>query len=650
MDPRELRRRIAPNRTLLAAIAVLLGTLAGGACHLLGAPRAGDAIWTVTLLATIVPLAWTVVRALARGDLGVDVIALLAMAGALAGGELLAGSVVAVMLTGGNALEAYADGRARRELTALLRRAPRIAHRRDAAGRWAEVAVDAVVPGDVVLVRTGELVPVDGTLLSERAAIDASAVTGESLPVAQRRGDALRSGTANAGEPFELKATRDAARSSYAALVRLVEQAQAEKPPFTRMADRYAGIFLPVTLALAGAAWAISGEAIRALAVLVVATPCPLILAAPIALVAGLSRASSAGIVMKGGTALERLGATRTVLLDKTGTLTRGRPAVERIVLFDGRAGDGGESGADGPGGRTAAGGGEAGGDGAGELRLLQLAASVDQLSAHVLAEGLVGDARRRGLTLEEATAPREAPGDGIVADVGGHRVGVGGEAWLERQGFTGDGAATVAELGAAPGRALVHVGVDGRLAGVLVMADRLRPDAARLVAALHDAGVGRVAMVTGDRAEVAEAVAEEAGLDRVFAEQSPERKLAIVRAARERPELRPVVMVGDGVNDAPALALADVGIALAGESRTVTSDAADAVITVDRVDRVAAAVRIGRRTMAIARQSVVAGMAMSVAAMVVAALGHLPPVAGALLQEAIDVAVILNALRALRP
>jgi heavy metal translocating P-type ATPase len=618
---RSLRERIADQRTLIGAAVVLTGTLTGGACHLLGAPHAGDVLWTVTLVATIVPLAWAVARALVHGDLGVDVIALLAMGGALVGGELLAGSVVAVMLTGGNALEAYADGRARRELTALLKRAPRVAHRRRGE-EWEEVAVDDVRPGDVVLVRAGELVPVDGALVSERASIDASAVTGESLPVAQRRGDGLRSGTANAGEPFELRATRNAADSSYAALVRLVEQAQAEKPPFTRMADRYAGVFLPVTLALAGLAWALSGDSIRALAVLVVATPCPLILAAPIALVAGLSRAAGEGIVLKGGTALERLGATRTVLLDKTGTLTRGRPAVERVVAFDGLP----------------------------EERLLQLAASVDQLSAHVLAEGIVHDAQRRGLTLEPAVAPRESPGDGIVAEVGGERVGVGGERWLEAQGFVADGSPSLAALEAEPGRALVHVGVGGRLAGVLVMADRLRPDACSLVASLHAAGVRRVAMVTGDRPEVAEAVAEQAGLDRVYAEQSPQQKLEVVRSMRARPQLRPVVMVGDGVNDAPALALADVGIALAGESRTVSSDAADAVITVDRVDRVAEAVRIGRRTMAIARQSVVAGMAMSIAAMVVAAFGYLPPVAGALLQEAIDVAVILNALRALRP
>ncbi len=609
------------NLRTLAAAAALLGTLAGGLAHLLGAPSLGDALWTATIAGTLVPVSWSVARQLARGNVGVDVIALLAMAAALVGGELLAGSVVSVMLLGGNALEAFAAGRAERELTALLRRAPRIAHRRTDAS-WEEVPVDAVVPGDLVLVRAGEVVPVDGTLASERAEIDASAVTGESLPVEQRRGEPLRSGVANAGEAFELRATRAAADSAYAALVALVAAAQRERPPFTRLADRYAAIFLPLTLLLAGGAWAASGEFVRAVAVLVVATPCPLILAAPIALVSGLSRCAREGIVLKGGTALEGLAAARTVLLDKTGTLTLGRPSVELIVPFDGMPGE----------------------------EVLRLAASAEQLSAHVLAEGIVHDAEARGLPLGRPDGAHEDPGDGIEATVGAHRVGVGGEHWLRARGFApADGAAAAVD-GAAPGRAIVHVGVDGAIVGALVMADRLRPDAGRLAQALRDAGVRQVAMVTGDRDAIAQAIAREAGLDRVYAECTPEQKLEVVRAVRAKPELRPVVMVGDGVNDAPALALADVGVAIAGESQTVSSEAADAVITVDRIDRVAAAVRIGRRTMRIARQSVIAGMALSLVAMVVAAAGYLPPVAGALLQEAIDVAVILNALRALRP
>jgi heavy metal translocating P-type ATPase len=617
--PWSLLRRLGTPAAARAGIAVL-GLLAGGVCHLAGAAEAGDVLWQVTIVVTVVPVTWQVVRGVAHGDFGVDIIALLAMVAALIGGELLAGAIVAVMVTGGEALEDYAAGRARLDLTALLRRAPQVARRR-VDDRWDEVAVDAVDGGDVLLVRAGEIVPADGTLLSERAAIDASTVTGEPLPVDAARGTTVRSGTVNAGAPFEMRATRGARESSYAALVKLVQEAARERPPFTRMADRYAMIFLPVTLGLAGAAWALSGDEVRALAVLVVATPCPLILAAPIALVAGLSRAAASGIVLKGGGALEQLAGARTVLLDKTGTLTRGRPAVERIVSFDG----------------------------VGETELLRLAASVDQLSAHVLAEGLVHDAIARGLTLRQPTGAREAPGDGIEAMVDGRRVGVGGESWLVAHGFAGDGASAPEELDAAPGQALVHVGIDDRLAGMLVMGDRLRPDAADLVAALHGEGVRHVEMVTGDRRDVALAVASKAGLDRVYPEQSPEDKLAVVRAARAQPDRRPVVMVGDGVNDAPALALADVGIALAGTSRTVSSEAADAVITVDRIDRVADAVPIGKRTMSIARQSVVAGMSLSIVAMVVAAFGHLPPVAGALLQEGIDIAVILNALRALR-
>jgi heavy metal translocating P-type ATPase len=607
----------AESRTRLLPLLTLALIVAGGALHLAGAASAGDAVWAATVALMLVPLTVSIARALAAGRVGVDAIALVAMAGALAVGEYLAGAVIALMLSGGNALEASASRRARHELTALLRRVPTIAHRRTDGG-WEEVGVGELEVGDTVLVRAGELIPVDGAVAGDEAVVDESALTGEPLPVTHVRGAIVRSGAANAGAAFELEATRVAAESAYANIVRLVRAAETQRAPFVRIADRYAALFLPLTLGLAAVAWAASGDPVRAVAVLVVATPCPLILAAPIAIVSGVSRAARAGVIVKGGAAIERLGEARTVLVDKTGTLTLGAPAVGEVVAFEGD-----------------------------EDELLRLAASVDQLSAHVLAEALVHEAERRGLRLADATDALEQPGQGIEGAVDGHRVAVGSAAWLGSRGYDVERATAVGGGGDA-GLAKALIGVDGRLVAVAVMADRLREDARGLAGKLHAAGVRRVAMVSGDRRSVAERIGAEVGVDEVHAEQSPEQKLEIVRAMRADPELAPVVMVGDGVNDAPALALADVGIAMSGPGATVSSETADAVIVVDRVDRVARAIAIGHRALGIARQSVVFGIGLSGAAMVVAAFGYISPLAGALLQEGIDVAVILNALRAL--
>ncbi len=612
---------LAVQRSRLLAIASLIGILTGGILALSGNGGAADVAWAATIVVMLVPLTWDVARALLRGDVGVDVIALLAMASALAAGEQLAGAIVALMLSGGNALEDYAAGRARRDLTALLERAPRVARRRS-GDSWEEVPVDALVPGDLVLVRTGEVVAVDGTLHSGAAVVDESAMTGESLPVTLAPGATVRSGIANAGEPFEVLATRRAAESSYAALIRLVEAAESERAPFVRLADRYAVWFLGVTVVLAVVAWAASGDPVRAVAVLVIATPCPLILAAPIALVAGLSRAARAGVIIKGGAAIEGLGEARSVLLDKTGTLTAGAPRVQQIVAL-------GEYGED---------------------EVLRLAASLDQLSPHVLATALVRDATARGLHLEAPEHVREEPGGGIEGDVGGLRLCVGSPGFLKSRGYEADAPEPRLDtLQDTAGLARVMVGGGERLLGVIVMADHLRDDAASMVAEIRSAGIVQVAMVTGDREDIARSIAERIGIDQVYAECTPERKLEVVRTIRDTPGMGPVVMVGDGVNDAPALALADVGIAMGAAGSTISAETADCVITVDRVDRVATAVRLGRRTLQIARQSVLWGIGLSTAGMIVAALGYLPPVAGALLQEVIDVAVILNALRVLR-
>lgn len=616
-----LRELIERRARILAAIA-LLAIAVGGALHLTGNGAAGDGVWRATVALLSAELLVEVVHTLVVDrHMGVDMIALVAMIGALALGEELAGVVVGLMFSGGAALEDLAAARARRELTALVQRAPKVA-RLLIGDRLEQVPVDRVQAGDVVLVRTGEVSPVDGTLVDGQAVIDASALTGEPLPVTVSAGMKILSGTANAGAPFELRATSAASDSAYAALVRLVEQSQAHRAPFVRMADRYAGFFLPATLVAAGGAWILSGDPVRALAVVVVATPCPLILAAPIAFVSGISRAARAGVIVKGAGAIETLGHARTVLFDKTGTLTIGTPDVREIIPRAGFEAD----------------------------ELLRLAASVDQLSAHVLGDALVRAADDAALTLATPTDAREQPGQGIDGIVGGRRVAVGSGAFLRDRGVPED------ELGSAvamsrygSGEAHVLVGIDGHLGGVIVMADEPRPDAAQIVPRLRAEGVRHVAMVSGDRRSVAERVGRQLGLDAVYAEQSPEDKLAVVRSMREHTGLQPVIMVGDGVNDAPALALADLGIAMGAAGATVSSETADAVITVERIDRVADAVHAGRRAVFIARQSVLAGMGLSIVAMGVAAAGYLPPVGGALLQEGIDLAVILNALRALR-
>ncbi|HLY47706.1 MAG TPA: heavy metal translocating P-type ATPase [Solirubrobacteraceae bacterium] len=620
--PRDQLRWLLDHRTQILATIAVAAIAAGGLLHLIGHPSAGQAVWRAAVALLAAELAFEVGHTvIVEHSLGVDTIALVAMVGSLALGQELAGAVIGLMYSGGAALEALAARRARRELTALVQRAPKVAQLRLADG-IREVPVDQVQVGDVVLVRTGEVVPVDGTVVSHEAVVDTSTLTGEPLPEALTSGAQVLSGSANAGAPFDVRAERPASDSAYTALVRLVEQAQGQRAPLTRMADRYAGFFLPATLLLAGLAWALSGDPVRGLAVVVVATPCPLILAAPIALISGLSRAAHMGVIVKGAGAIETLGAARTCLFDKTGTLTVGTPEVREIITRNGW-----DSG-----------------------QLLRQAASVDRLSAHVLGEALVAAAEESGLELSMPTGVREDPGQGIEGVVDSHRVLVGSRAFMRAAGVP-EPEIESSTVGVARGSGEAHVLVasDGHVAGVIVMADELRPDAHQLPERLRHEGVKHIAMISGDRRSAAERVGRELGLDRVYAEQSPEDKLEVVRRVEADAGLRPVIVVGDGINDAPALALADLGIAMGAAGATVSSETADAVITVDRVDRVADAVHIGRRSLHIARQSMLSGMGLSIAAMAVAAFGYLPPVAGALFQEVIDLAVILNALRALR-
>ena len=603
-------------------LAVTLTALAGGGvAWLSGAASVAHYCWIAATVAAIIPATWWVIAGLRAGRFGVDILA----AGALAVREYLAGALIAVMLATGQALDAAAERRATKDLRALLDRVPRTARRR--VGDTVEVVdLDALAVGDLVVVGPGEVLPVDGTVHSEVAFIDESALTGEPMQVRYDHGEPVRSGSVNAGGGIELRATATAADSTYAGIVRLAKQAAAESAPVVRIADRVAAWFVPLALVIAGAAWLFSGSAVRAVAVLVVATPCPLLLAAPVAIVSGLSRTSRIGVLVRGGGALETLGRATTLVLDKTGTLTTGRPRGSDVVTAPGWSAD----------------------------EVLRLAASADQLSPHVLAAAIVDEATGRGLELTVPTAVEEEAGTGVSAVVDGRRVHVGNLAIDTSDSSSSDGidgeradwAASVLSRAALDGAVVAWVRVDGDLVGAILLADPLRPDAPRTLRRLRAAGITRLVMLTGDRPAPAREIGTVLGLDEVAAQQTPADKVARVRAERERAV---TAMVGDGVNDAPALAAADVGIAMGARGSTASSEAADIVLTTDRLDRLADAKLIARRSRRIAVQSSVVGMGLSLVAMGFAAVGWLPPAAGALLQEGIDLAVILNALRALR-
>ena len=604
-------------RWALVTIAIV-GLAAGIAAHFTNRPDLADLCWTLATAPVIAGLAVSMLRDLLAGRLGVDAIALVSMSAALALGQPLAGAVVALMYSGGNVLEDIAVARAEHGLRALLDRAPRVAHRRLNHG-IEDVPVGGITVGDRLLVRAGEVVPVDGVVTSEAATIDESALTGEPIPVVKARGTATFSGSLNAGATFDMTASAVAGESTYAGIVRLVTAAQTAKAPFVRLADRYALVFLPVTLAVAFVAWLISGDLIRSLAVLVAATPCPLILAAPVAFIAGVAQSARRGILVKGGGPLEALARAHTVLFDKTGTLTVGGARLLSIEAAPGESAD----------------------------EVLMLGASLEQASHNVLAGAIVQAATERGIVLKLPEAVHEAMGSGLHGIIAGKPVSAGSPDMIFAGQRTSEWARRAIRRASWRSALIVFIAVKGRPVGALLLADELRADTPHAIRMLREAGIARIVMVTGDRAAAAQAIGAALDLDAVLADRVPSDK---VDAVRSEQRLNPTVMVGDGINDAPALAAADVGIALGARGATASSEAADVVILADRLDRVGDAIVIAQRARRIAVESIVAGMSLSVLAMLAATAGWLLPVPAAIVQEAIDVAVIVNALRALNP
>lgn len=568
--------------------------------------------WLFSGFAIVVALIQGVsmVRDVMRGHWGLDILAVTAIVATVLVNEYVASLVIVLMLTGGEALEDYAANRARSELNSLLDKSPQFAHRVSAGGAIDEIPVAEVVVGDTLLLRPAEIVPVDGELLESGGVFDESSLTGESVPVERSIGESVLSGALSGQNAVQIRATATAENSQYQRIVALVAAASASKAPVVRLADRYAVPFTLFALAIAGIAWFVSGDPVRFAEVLVVATPCPLLIAAPVAFMGGMSRAARNGVIVKGGGVLEQLSRARTVVFDKTGTLTDGRPSLAEVRPAEGFDAD----------------------------EVLTLAASAEQYSSHVLAASIMQAAREQGLTLRPAEAAREVATHGVTATIDGREVVIG------KLSFVQDAAPEAQAPTLKAGQLSIAVAIDGRFAGTIVASDTVRSNAHDTIAELASLGVTESMMLTGDARATAEHVAAELGITRVQADCLPEDKVAAVAAITERP----VIMVGDGVNDAPVLAAADVGIAMGARGSTAASESADVVIMLDDVSRAARAVRIGQDTMRIALQSIWIGIAFSVVLMLIAAFGLIPATVGAGLQELVDLVAILNALRAI--
>lgn len=600
-------------RTRLIPVVGTLAFLAAGAiAAAVGARSTANTVWMVGVVAMGAPLVFNTLRGALAGRFAADVVATLSIIGAVALNQPLVGLVIVLMQTGGEALERYAEGRASAAVRALESAAPRIAHRMQ-GDRVNDIPVSEIAVGDMLLVRPGDVVPCDGVITEGESELDTSSLTGEARPVPAEASTTVMSGMINGFGSFTMRATAPAERSQYAKIVELVKSAQASKAPLQRLADRYAVWFTPITLALCAIAVAVTHDWMRALAILVVATPCPLILATPVAIIGGINRAAKRFIIIRNGGALETLSEIDTAAFDKTGTLTLGKPRLSEVRLAPGFDRD----------------------------TVLRHAAAVEERSSHLLARVLV-DTVKANDTVAPARDIVETPGKGVKGTVDGHTVAVGGRDYAI--GNAGDSEAVLPQLERGTATLRSFVTIDGRLAASLEYADAIRPDLVATLEVLRASGVQRFMLLSGDHTPIARDVAARVGISETHGDLTPADKAGFITGLRR--EGATVLMVGDGINDAPALSSASVSIALAAHGGGIASEAADVIVLVDAFDRVGEVKQIADRTMRIARQSIWVGLGLSGVGMIFAAFGALPPIAGAAIQEIIDVAVILNALR----
>ena len=553
--------------------------------------------WIAATALGIGKISWDSIEKIREGSYSLDYIALLAMVVSLVAGEYLAGTVVALMITGGEALDDYASGRAESALRALLEKIPKTCHVRNSDGTTVEKPIQDIKSGETIIVRAHELVALDGTLKSEEALLNEANLTGEALPVIFGRGAFVKSGVVNVGGTIELVVEGTFESSTYMKIVHLVDEAKHQQPRVVKLAEKVNFPFTAITLALAGVAYFYTGEMARALAVLVIATPCPLLIAAPVAFIGGLSRSARKNIIVKRPISLEEISRARTIFFDKTGTLTLGEPRISKIEVLGDKS----------------------------ELELLAIAAAIEFHSIHPLARAVCAARAEREAELLESHAVSEVIGKGIEGKVGGVRYRIGKSETGGHEGIVLGIFQSTEEIGR------------------LHFDDVIKENVEELFHTLSRRGMD-IEILTGDRKENAERLFGNFGIA-IRAQQTPKTKYAAIDEAKSKGT--PVIMVGDGLNDAPALARADVGIVFSGTENSAAIDAADAVILSGDVRLIVSLLDTAQRSMKIASQSIWVGIGLSVVGMIFAALGFIPPVVGAILQEAIDIAVILNSLRA---